>query len=40
MGKLIKNGNVVVYMNDILVATEMLESHINVLKEVFSLLAT
>lgn len=36
MSELIKDGNVVVYMNDILVATETVESHIDILKKVFT----
>lgn len=38
MTKLIRTGNVVVYMDDILIATETIESHFNVLKEVFAVL--
>jgi len=40
LSELIKRGNVVVYMDDILVATETLESHIDVLKEVFAVLVS
>jgi len=40
LSELIKRGDVVVYMDDILVATETLESHINVLKEVFTILVS
>jgi len=38
LSELIKRSDVVVYMDDILVATETLESHIDVLKEVFTVL--
>jgi len=40
LSELIKRGDVVVYMDDILVATESLESHIEVLKEVFTVLVS
>lgn len=40
MSGLIKEGNVVVYMDDILVATETLESHIETLKKVFAALVS
>ncbi|KMQ83579.1 reverse transcriptase [Lasius niger] len=40
MSKLIKDGYVSVYMDDILVATETLESHIDVIKEVFAILVS
>lgn len=36
--EIIKTGNIVVYMDDILVATETLESHLDVLKKVFTTL--
>ena len=35
---LIRNGDVVAYMNDFLVATETLENHLEMLDRVFSLL--
>lgn len=38
IAKLIRTDNVVVYMDDILIATETIELHSNVLKEVFAVL--
>lgn len=38
MADLVKRGDVVVYMDDILVASETLDSHIETLKEVFTVL--
>lgn len=40
MSELIKDGNIVVYMDDILVATKTLDSHIDILKKILTVLVS